>query len=389
MRWLSGELTGGLGAGGAGRGRSPLGQPFLRMGRGGRGAVERHGAGSMRRPLPWFDDSSGLADPVLRLLIERARDGSRPGDRSGGARLALAIEGGGMAGAVSAGMCVALESLGLIAGVDVIYGSSAGALNASYVAAGQARSRATLYSRAAEARLIDPCRALRGRPPFRLSELVNSLLRAHPHDDNVLRGKPPLRVTATRVEDKGLDVLAEFTSIEEVRQAVWASCAIPILAGDIVEFRGQRYVDGGLIESLPYGVALREGATHVLVLRARHAGYRIRSYSAATHRAIDRLLRNAPDTIAELIRERPARYNVEASALQSTVNSHLAGRVSQLVPLAGMPCTSQFEARPRRLDDAIRLGVQSAYHALAPYLASAHASIHACAAQTSGELSVA
>ena len=99
-------------------------------------------------------------------------------------------------------------------------------------------------------RLVDPRRVLRGHPPFRLSEVVSSLLRAHPHDERVLHGRPPLRVTATRVEDKRLDVLADFSCVGEVRRAVWASCAIPVLAGDIVEFRGVRYVDGGLIESL-------------------------------------------------------------------------------------------------------------------------------------------
>jgi len=170
------------------------------------------------------------------------------------------------------------------------------------------------------------------------------------------------------VEDKRLDVLTDFASIEEVRRAVWASCALPILAGDIVEFRGRRYVDGGLIESLPYGVALREGATHVLVLRARPARYRFRNYSPATLRAVDRLLRDAPDTLGELIRERPERYNAEASTLQSQTGE-LAGRVCQLAPPDDARVISQFEARPHRLIDAIRLGARTAHHTLAPYLA--------------------
>lgn len=320
------------------------------------------------RPLTAFDAEHAPFDPVWRLVVDRAAAGSQPGRRTDGAHLALAIEGGGMAGAVSAGMCVALETLGLISSFDVIYGSSSGALNASYTAAGQARWRAGLYPRAAEARLIDPRRVLRGRPPFRLTALVNALLRDYPHDQRVLSGRPPLRVTATRVTDKRLDVLADFSSIEDVRRAVWASCAIPVLAGDIVEFRGQRYVDGGLVESVPYAVALREGATHVLVLRARHAGFRFRGYSRATLRVVERLLRDAPDTLVELIRERPTRYNAEASALALGSNE-LAGRVCQLAPPSAAPCTSQLEARPRRLTDAIQLGARTTYHALVPHLA--------------------
>src|SRR4051794_28913429 len=141
---------------------------------------------TLARPLMRFDEPPGAADDaVWRLVTERARRGSRPGERDDGAFVALAIEGGGMAGAVSGGMCVAFESLGLISGFDAIYGSSAGALNASYTAAGQARARAGLYARAAEARLIDPRRALRGHAVFRLGEIINSLFQAHPHDRRV------------------------------------------------------------------------------------------------------------------------------------------------------------------------------------------------------------
>lgn len=338
-------------------------------------AREHGGAVSGRRrastlsvgPLPCLDGLPGADDPVLRLSVARAAAGSRPESRRDGARLALAIEGGGMAGAVSAGMCVALEFLGLVESFDAIYGSSAGALNASFTVARQARSRAALYLAAAEKRLIDPGRALRGRPPFRLSEIVHSLLRSHPHDDSVLHSRPPLRVTATRIEDKELDVLSEFASVAEVRQAVWASCAIPVLAGDIVDFRGTSYVDGGLIESIPYGVALREGATHVLVLRSRSADYRFRDYPAAVHPLVRRLLRDTP-TIAELIRDRPLRYNAQASALQSASDSQLAGRLCQIAPPGDARRTSQVEARPRRLSEAVRVGVGSAYCALAPYL---------------------
>lgn len=41
--------------------------------------------------------------PVWRLLTERARAGSRPGARTDGHRVALAIEGGGMAASSPAG----------------------------------------------------------------------------------------------------------------------------------------------------------------------------------------------------------------------------------------------------------------------------------------------
>ena len=49
-----------------------------------------------------------------------------------------------------------LEALGLIDSFDAIHGSSAGFINASYTAAGQARPRAPLYVAAARHGLVDP-----------------------------------------------------------------------------------------------------------------------------------------------------------------------------------------------------------------------------------------
>jgi 1-acyl-sn-glycerol-3-phosphate acyltransferase len=313
------------------------------------------------------DVATGAQDVVWQLMISRAQAGSFPGERTDGLRLALVIEGGGMAGAVSAGMCTALESLGLIGSFDVIYGVSAGALNASYTVAGQARSRCGLYVQAARARLIDPRRVLRGQPLFRLAEIINTLMVEHPHDARLLEAPIPLRVAATRLADKQLELLGDFESLAEVRQAVWASCAIPILAGDIVEYRGKQYVDGGLIESLPYAAALREGATHALVLRSRPAGYRLRECHGPALRAIERALRGAPDTLLELVLERPARYNADAIALQT---GELGDRVCQLTPPGHARAISQFETRASRLMAALELGRQATYDQATPYLSS-------------------
>jgi predicted patatin/cPLA2 family phospholipase len=49
------------------------------------------------------------------------KSGSRPGERSDGKKIALAIEGGGMRGCVSAGMATAVWYLGLKDSVDIVY----------------------------------------------------------------------------------------------------------------------------------------------------------------------------------------------------------------------------------------------------------------------------
>jgi predicted acylesterase/phospholipase RssA len=58
-------------------------------------------------------------------------------ERPPGARIALVVEGGGMRGAVSGGMALALHELGLAGAFDAAYGSSAGALNAMWLVSGR------------------------------------------------------------------------------------------------------------------------------------------------------------------------------------------------------------------------------------------------------------
>ena len=55
----------------------------------------------------------------------------------------------------------------------------------------------------------------------------------------------------------------------ELRLALRASAALPLLAGPPVEFAGRRFYDAGVSESIPYRTALAQGATHLLILRSR------------------------------------------------------------------------------------------------------------------------
>eukprot|EP00980_Cylindrotheca_fusiformis_P028357 scaffold22593_cov145-Cylindrotheca_fusiformis.AAC.6 len=74
-----------------------------------------------------------LNHEVLKLLQHRYETYSTPGNRKDNATLALAMEGGGMRGCVSAGMAAAIASLGLTDSFDSIYGSSAGSVVGAYM----------------------------------------------------------------------------------------------------------------------------------------------------------------------------------------------------------------------------------------------------------------
>ena len=79
---------------------------------------------------------SKIADdhPVVEAVLSRWKANSKPGQRAYGDvnKIALSIEGGGMRGCVSAGATAALNILGIHDTIDVVYGSSAGAMIGAY-----------------------------------------------------------------------------------------------------------------------------------------------------------------------------------------------------------------------------------------------------------------
>jgi predicted patatin/cPLA2 family phospholipase len=208
---------------------------------------------------------------VVRVLGERASQGSLPGAREDRFRVALAIEGGAMRGTISAGMALALDELGLVSAFDAVYGASAGAISGAWLLSRPQGLRGwtePAYARA----FIRRSGPLRGRPVADVRALIEELYQTtFPMDFAAVLASPvefhPLATDAATGRSTDLRPLAR--SPAELRLALRASAALPLLAGPPVEFDGRRFYDAGLSESVPYRTALAQGATHLLVLRSR------------------------------------------------------------------------------------------------------------------------
>ena len=298
-----------------------------------------------------------VADPVLRILLTRARAGSRPGARGDEHQVCLAVEGCGMRGSVSAGMCVVLEATGLVAAFDRIYGVSAGALNGWATAVGQAALGATHYQDAASRRVINRMRPLLGRPVIDCDLLFDELIATRkPLSFDDRASGPEFRALATSLEGYSLRVLSDFRDLDELRQAVRASAALPKLGGEPPVFRGERMVDGGLIEPIPFETAIAEGATHVLVLRSRPAGYRKPALSALVEAIA---LREDPKLV-ELLRPRSGVYNRQAAALEYGCAKGREGvHVLQIAVPDNARLIGPLESNSERVAEALCLGAKA------------------------------
>ena len=208
---------------------------------------------------------------VLRVLAARARAGSQPGCRDDGFRVALAIEGGGMRGTLSAGMALALDEFGLVPAFNAVYGASAGAITAAWLLSRPEGLRGwtePAYARA----FIRRSGLMRGRPVADVRALIEELyVSTFPMDFAAVLASPiefhPLATDAAT--GRSVDLRPLVGTPAELRLALRASAALPLLAGPPVEFAGRRFYDAGLSESVPYRTALAQGATHLLVLRSR------------------------------------------------------------------------------------------------------------------------
>src|SRR4051812_7205020 len=153
--------------------------------------------------------------PLYGVLLERA--GTRPGRRPDPHVVALVVEGGGMRGSVSAGMCLVLEASGLMPSVDRVYGCSSGALTGCFAAAGQASAWATSFEDCASRAFIDPLRVLRGRPVLDLDFLFNQVIgrRASLSEAGLAAG-PEFRAVAVSASRAELRVLRDFESAADL-----------------------------------------------------------------------------------------------------------------------------------------------------------------------------
>jgi len=298
-------------------------------------------------------------EAVLDVVRRRAASGSVPGGRTDGHVVSLAIEGGGMRGVVSAGMCAVLEAAGLIPAFDRIYGCSAGAVTGCFTAAGQAVLWATTFEDLAGRQFIDPARVLRGRPILDLAFLFETVIatRKPLNEAGLVRG-PALRAVAVSAEDATLRVLADFRDTADLLDAVRVSCTIPVLGGSPVSYRGEQMVDGGLLEPIPFVSALREGSSHVLVLRSRPVGYRARERSRVSELA----MRRASPGLRAAARDVGARYNRDVDALEG--RGRRGGAVAQIAVPAASRLVRRLSTDPGRIAESLRLGAAAMAAAL-------------------------
>ena len=301
-----------------------------------------------------------MTHPVIAALRSRPE----------GARVALVVEGGGMRGAVSGGMALGLDELGLAGAFDAAYGSSAGTLNAMWLVSGRVRDGIPTWTDPQlVGELISRRRGLARRGPVvdveglveeRYERLSPGLF------DAVLAGRTELHPLATDVETaEAVDLHDTIRDPRSLRLALRASAALPLLAGPPIAIDGRRYIDAGLSAAIPFRAALAGGATHILVLRSRRAGETVTAPGRLSGALTGRALRRVSPALETAFRTRVEREGADEALLAGhDADPSLQPSILSIRPAPDSPVPGRLERDLGVIRAGLEAGRAAAHAAL-------------------------
>lgn len=187
-------------------------------------------------------------------------------------KTSLVLEGGGMRGVYTAGILDYLMEKGVK--FDSIYGVSAGALNGVNYKTGQiGRSLRTFTMYLKDERYAGVKHLIKDgdwfNVDFSYNQIPNKLDLAD--YDAFINNPTDFYAVVSNVKTGKAEYL-HLTDIRRDMDGLRASASLPILS-NLVEFRGQKYIDGGCCDSIPLEKSISDGHTKNLVVLTQHRGY--------------------------------------------------------------------------------------------------------------------
>src|SRR3984885_5107091 len=173
---------------------------------------------------------------------------------------AFVLGGGGLLGALEVGMLRALAEAGIPP--DPVVGTSIGAINGAFVAAGPPGGAGRARRAFTEKMWGRAVRLVRSGTHLPSFEPLGRLLADALPGPDFADLKLPFQCVAAGIETAS----ARWFASGPVVPAVMASCAVPGLLPP-VEVDGAHFFDGGLVDSIPVGRAVALGADTVYVLQ--------------------------------------------------------------------------------------------------------------------------
>lgn len=273
-----------------------------------------------------------------------------------------------MRGAVSGGMGLALDELGLSDRFDAVYGSSAGSLNGLWLLSGRAKDGINTWSDSDLGKVVmDKRRIIGSRPIVDMQTVIEQhyerispgLFRA------ALDADTEFHPLATDIETGlAVDLHAQITDRESLILALRSTSTLPLIGGPPVAMNGVRYLDAGLSTAIPFQAAIDDGATHLLLLRSRRAGDLASDPSGLGGRLTTRMLGRVSPAVRECYLTRGQREGADEQLLaRHDGEPGLAPSILQIRPDPGSPVPSRLETDMEVVRAGLEAGRQAVHRA--------------------------
>ncbi|MGH9029748.1 MAG: patatin-like phospholipase family protein [Acidimicrobiales bacterium] len=225
--------------------------------------------GTPEDPAPAGPELPGgvfVAPGASRRWLARYR---RPGGLRRRPKTAFVFAGGGSRGAAQVGMVQALVERGITP--DAVYGASVGAINAAGFSGDPTRGgvekmaahwrRITRDDVFPQSRVPATLRYFQQRESVHPNAALRAVIEGGINFERIEESAVHLEVVATSLHDGHTRWFTDGPAVERIL----ASSALPALLPP-VDVDGETFIDGGVVDNVPIGRAISEGAERVFVL---------------------------------------------------------------------------------------------------------------------------
>ena len=163
---------------------------------------------------------------------------------------------------------------------EVIIGSSAGALNGTVYASDQIYlARDAFFTNLPTAEFISFANVMnREKHILNIDWIIDTIIHGQdPLDIKKLKRSCPVLITATDCSENQRPKTVYLNSkTDDIYAALKATSAVPYLYRGFVEYKNHMFLDGALLDPIPFHKALKLGykEDEILVVLSRHKGYR-------------------------------------------------------------------------------------------------------------------
>ena len=230
-------------------------------------------------------------------------------------KMALALQGGGVRGAFTAGVLDVFLENGVV--FPYVIGTSAGALTGvNYLSGDRGRSKFIICDLINDPKFLSLHNFLRKKTVFDFAYLLDVVPASiAPFSQKQFDESPiDFYAVATGLED-GKAHYFRKKDCKEFMKGVSASASLPLLSKPVM-VEGKPFLDGGPVDSIPFRKPLKESVKKIVVVATRELGFRKKPLSSAKVRLCQQFYGDYPE-FTKAFRKSVDVYNADSDLLEA------------------------------------------------------------------------